>query len=122
MTTSFETLAWHDAEILKIEIDRHDPGNVDTVALKIKWRDGKIGDVVFEECFKAVLDLNFNVIARETILAAAVVPESPMIEEVRSKWETAGVKLDDIHCYRIETNSTGGLITIVATKFSQGAA
>jgi len=71
MDSIFNSLAWHDAELLSINIDRLDAGNNDIVALSIKWPNGKKELLVFIECYLLDAEMNFGVIAEESILEGA---------------------------------------------------
>lgn len=113
----FDKLSWHDAVITEIVIDRHDAGVSDTIMLKMQWPSGGNGIVSFEGCYSLVANLNFGVIAEETVRTATVHREHTLLDELARKWKNA-TSLDDLKCFCIETNSTASLIQICAQNFS----
>ena len=63
------------------------------------------------------MNLNFGIKAEETILCAEVLEDNNEdLANFYSKWKGL---MDDIklYTYRIELNSTGGIIKIIATGF-----
>jgi hypothetical protein len=118
MDTNFNSLPWHDAELLSVNIDRLNAGNSDTVELIVKWPDGKQNSLVFNDCYFFNAQMNFGVIAEETILEAMCLAESDKISEIKGRWEPLGVVLDKICCYRINTNSTNSQIDIFALSYT----
>jgi len=118
MSTKFESLPWHDAELLSISIDRSNAGNSDTVSFVVKWPDGKHNDIVFNDCYLFDARMNFGIVAEESILEAICLDESDQISDLINKWQSLGVELDDICCYRITTNSTNSQVDIYALSFT----
>lgn len=118
MDTNFNSLPWHDAELLSVSIDRSNAGNSDIVVLVVKWPDGKENSIIFNDCYFFNAQMNFGVIAEETILEAMCLAESDKLSEIKDKWEPLGVMLDKIRCYRINTNSTNSLIDIYALSYT----
>ena len=115
----FSDFYWHDAIIENIQINRLNPGNEDTIKFEIEWPEN-IGRVtfVFEEVYWAMLNLNFGIISNETIQSANLLEDNNQdLVNFYSKWNGAmnDVKLNT---YRIELNSTGGEIKIIAKRFS----
>ncbi len=64
---NFDQLPWHDAELLSITIDRSDPGNDDSVTLLVRWPNSQKNQIIFRECYALDMDMNFGVIATESI-------------------------------------------------------
>lgn len=118
MSTKFNSLPWHDAELLSINVDRSNAGNSDTVSLVVKWPDGNRNSIVFSDCYLLDAKMNFGVVAEESILEAICFDEGEKISEVKGKWQPLGVKLDSICCYRIITNSTNSQIDIYALSYA----
>ncbi len=114
MMNKFNSMPWHDAQLLSISIDRSNAGNSDTVGLLVEWPDGIRNKIIFSDCYLFDAKMNFGVVAEESILDAMCLDESDQISEIKNKWEQLGVKLDQIYCYRIITNSTNSQIDIYA--------
>jgi hypothetical protein len=116
---NFSDFYWHDAIIENIQINRLNPGNEDTIKFEIVWPEN-IGRVtfVFEEVYWAMMNLNFGIISHETIQSAYILEDNNQdLVNFYSKWNGAmnDVKLNT---YKIELNSTGGEIKIIAKRFS----
>jgi len=115
---NFNEFHWHDAIIRNIQIDRLNPGKEDSVVFEIEWPDEKgKATLVFEEVYWAMLNLNFGIIADETILNAMVLDEdNEDLNNFYSKWRGAmnEVKLST---YKISLNSTGGEIKVISKGF-----
>ncbi len=118
MLTKFDSLRWHDAELLSISVDRSNAGNNDTVSLIVKWSDETQNSIVFSDCYLLDARMNFGVIAEESILEAMCLDTGCEISELKEKWQELGVELDGIHCYRVITNSTNSQIDIYAMSFT----
>jgi hypothetical protein len=103
---------WHDAQIANINIDRSSPGLIDSIELKVIWPDGRHSIVTFDDCYAARFELNFGIIANESILDFSIHPEEPLLQETRSIWLQMGVALTDLICARIETSSTASVLLI----------
>ncbi|MES2061496.1 MAG: hypothetical protein V4456_06220 [Bacteroidota bacterium] len=112
----FDDFAWHDSIIKKVEIDRSNPGICDTISIEIEWINGGNSKITFTDVYSAKLDMNFGVIASESIRSAYIVDDDNFLTELYVKWKTNldGIKL---HCYLIETNSTGSVLKIIAKGF-----
>jgi hypothetical protein len=118
MNNKFNELPWHDSELLGISIDRSNAGINDVVKLTIRWPEGKISDLLFEDVYLLDAKMNFGVVALESILEGSCFNESEQISTLRNIWEPLGVKLDELQCYRIITNSTNSRIDVYALSFS----
>ncbi|WP_416391618.1 hypothetical protein NR756_02690 [Alloalcanivorax xenomutans] len=117
MKVDFNSLPWHDAELVAVNIDRSNAGRGDNISLLIKWPDGRKNDVVFEDCYFFDAKMNFGVVAKETILEGVCLGENDRILEIKKKWQSLGISLDGICCYRIITNSTNSKIEIYALSY-----
>lgn len=116
---NFNDFYWHDAIIKNIQIDRLNPGNEDSIKFEIVWPEDK-GKVtfVFEEVYWAMMHLNFGIIADETIMGAIVLDEHNQdLVNFYSKWKGAMNEVK-LNTYKIDLNSTGGEIKIIAKRFS----
>ncbi len=116
---NFNELNWHDAVIDNIELDRKNPGSNDVILFDIKWPTGQTSKIVFEDVYFAKMNLNFGVVAPESILSAFV-SEKDDIDLINfySKWKGL---MDDVEltCYIINTASTGSEIKILAKRFKE---
>lgn len=117
--SSLSELNLHDSEVLGISVDRH----ADTIRVDLLYvEDYDTGasrprSLVFSRCFKAVLDLNLVVAPPESILGGAEVSPSTLVEELRSRWSRAGTEISPPpRHYRLEMNTSGGMIDIVAGR------
>lgn len=112
----FVSLDWHDAVLLGLNLDRSSPGERDEVVLRVEWPDGRRQTVRFLECYALVAEMNFGVIAEESILGARLV-EDDRLAEVRRKWAVLGVDLSELRCFALTTNSTASELRIYAKRF-----
>ena len=120
-TEKIASLPWHDAELVSISIDRSVPGERDEFLLNIRWPDGVENSLVFSDCYAARLELNFGIIANESIRDVVVLSAGDMLSEVRHKWKGMGVAMDELFEFRLETNSTASTIAIVAKRCQMGS-
>lgn len=115
---NFSDYHWHDAIVKSIKIDRAAPGVNDIIIFDIEWPDEEGKTLfIFEEVYWADLKLNFGVVADETILnAIELASDNQDLVNFYSKWKGAmdNVKLKT---YKIELNSTGSNIKIIAKSF-----
>jgi len=118
ITTSFDSLPWHDAELQELTINRRDYGACDEVRLQVVWPDGGRAALLFRNCYGFTAEMNFGVIAKEQIAAASTIQDDPYLTSLRGRWKPLGVSLDLLRCYRIETSSTGSVIRIYAMEFA----
>jgi hypothetical protein len=114
----FDDFYWHDAIIKNITIDRTKPGEVDEISFEIKWpEENHSTTFVFEEVYWANLNLNFGIVADDTILNAVELNEED--EDLKNfylKWKGT-MNAIKLQAYKIVLNSTGGEIKIIAGKF-----
>jgi hypothetical protein len=118
MIDKFNSLDWHDALIENIAIDRSNPGVNDIVTVSIQWPDGNKNIIRFNDCYMLDARMNFGVIAEESVLGAECSSDSETISEIKEKWNSIEVELNELHCFSIETNSTNSLINIYALSFT----
>lgn len=115
---NFNDFYWHDAVIQNISIDRNKPGIIDEINFDIEWPQKK-GKIIFtfEEVYWVNMNLNFGIVAQETILNAFIGDENdPEKINFYSKWKGL---MDEVklNYYIINLNSTGGQIKIFAKRF-----
>jgi hypothetical protein len=112
----FNMINWHDTVIKKITIDRNAPGYNDVINFEILWTDETVSNLIFSDVYQANMLLGFGVIADESIYSAFIAPESDTdFIAFLDKWK--GITLPDLHCYVINTNSTGSQMKIIAKSF-----
>jgi len=118
METEFSMLPWHDAELLGIEIDRHNPGECDQISMSIRWPSDVYSELIFSGCYELEIKMNFGVIASESILDASLIQDSYELDSIRKRWRLVGVNLSELKCFEIRTNTTNSLIRIYALSYS----
>jgi len=112
----FNKLYWHDSVIKKIEIDRNNPGENDSISFEIEWYDTGISKILFEDVYWLRMDMNFGIIAEETIYEAYIAPNDDIdILRFNEKWK--GILKEVLPCFVIKTASTGSEIKIIAKRF-----
>ncbi|MCP1995052.1 hypothetical protein [Flavobacterium sp. HSC-61S13] len=114
----FNDFYWHDAIIKNIQIDRNNPGNDDSILFEVEWpEDNERGLLVFEDVYWTSMNLNFGIIADESILDVTQLDKkNEDLVNFYSKWK--GVMNEvQLNTYKIELNSTGGEIKIIAKSF-----
>ena len=114
---AFEAMEWHDAVLLRLDIDRGAPGDRDEVAVVIEWPNGRRQHLLFTDCYAFDAQMQFGVIAPEAILSAQCVASSPRLSGIRQRWRSLGVELDDLVCFEITTNSTASVLRVCAKGF-----
>lgn len=116
MNSDFNKMPWHDSEILNIAIDRANLGNNDRVVIDICWCNGDISQLIFKDCYALEFQMNFGVIAPESILDAYSTNQSLKLDLIREKWKQ-GVDLNNLSCFEIETNSTASVLHIYSLSY-----
>jgi len=109
---------WHDSVIKNIRINRENPGKQDEIEIEIVWYDTEERvNFVFEDVYWAKMDLNFGIVADESISIAYLLPNND--EDLTNLYSDRRGHLDDIklNVYEILLNSTGGRIKIIAKSF-----
>lgn len=114
---TFNALDWHDTELQELLIDRRTPGERDEAVLTLRWPGGRTQRLRFTDCYTLEANLNFGVIAPETLYTARCVPDSPRLEAVRKTWAHLGADLSGLLLFELETNSTSSTLRIVAKGF-----
>lgn len=111
---TFDTIYWHDSTVLKIEIDRHNPGTTDIIKVGVLTYDDIKLELLFYDVYWSECKMNFGVVARESILRAYTEgEENSRIKDLKLKWQ-GNIDHVRLNYYEIETNSTGSTIKIIA--------
>lgn len=119
---SLADLNLHDSEVIEVVVDRADTEADRIIVLLDYIEDYESLEVrrrrlVFHGCYRAVLDMNFGVIAPESIRLGYEVENSGLIAALRSRLGAAGVDaVGRLRHFRLEMNSTGSVIDIVAER------
>ena len=114
MIEEFNQLPWHDAVLADMRIDRRDPGHQDRVELAVSWPDGRKQRLVFDDCYRLRTDMNFGVIAPESIDSATAEVNTADISELVEKWRAIGAEIEGLARFEIRTSSTGSVIQVFA--------
>ena len=109
----FNDFYWHDSTLKSIHIDRSNPGHNDSIVLEIEWYDTGISRLIFQDVYKAKFDLNFGVIAQESILDAYSTRDDEGLNLLTKTFPG-----HELTCYVINTNSTAGQLKIHAKSFT----
>ncbi|WP_059359076.1 hypothetical protein [Parachlamydia acanthamoebae] len=117
MNINFNDLPWHDANLKYIHIDRSDPDNQDIVKILVEWPDGLASIIEFHDCYALKANMNFGIVANESILAAECLMDSDELNLIHNKWLKMGAKLKSLKCFSINTNSTNSTIDIFAKSY-----
>lgn len=117
MNKSFNEFSWHDSNLQFIYIDRQKPGELDVVKIQIDWPDSHSSTIEFYDCYALNMNMNFGIVACESILTAECITDSEELNSIRKKWIKVNVNLDQLKCYRIVTNSTNSVIDIYALGY-----
>lgn len=114
---SFDAMEWHDSILVNLNIDRVSPGKRDEVVLVVEWLDARQQKVCFTDCYALEIQMNFGVVALESIREAHCITASPRLTEIRERWAMLGVELQSLCCFEIMTNSTESQICIYAIRY-----
>jgi hypothetical protein len=118
MNTNFNDLPWHDANLQFIYIDRKKPGEQDVVKLLIDWPGSSNSSTIeFYDCYALTMNMNFGIVACESILTAECFVDSKELNAIRLEWSKVGINLENLKYFRIITNSTNSTINIFALGF-----
>jgi hypothetical protein len=117
MNADFDSLPWHDAELLEMLVDRRNAGECDEVRLRVVWPQSDKALLIFRNCYAMTVDMCFGIVATERIGCASLVKDDPGLTSIRVRWMSLGVPLESLGCYRIQMSSTGSVIQIYATQF-----
>ena len=110
-------MPWHDAALLELSLDRRDPGEGDEVRLRVAWPHGEEAALLFRGCYAMTADMNFGIIAAESIASATLVNDDSNLPSLRERWSRLGVPLEVLSCYRFDMSSTGSVVLVYATDF-----
>lgn len=113
----FNDFCWHDAIVRSIQIDRTNPGLKDNIEFYIEFVEENKIKFIFHDVYLATMNLNFGIIADETILCAFEFEESDQdLQILNAKW---GDILKDVilRVYKFNFNATGSEIKLIAKGF-----
>lgn len=120
MNSDFNHLPWHDANLQFVYIDRQKPGEQDVIKLLINWPDGNSSSTIeFYDCYALSMNMNFGIVASESILTAECVTDSEELISIRNEWLKTGINLENLKHFKITTNSTNSIINIFALLFRE---
>lgn len=113
---NFNDYDWHDSVIKKIEIQRDEFREQDTITIEIEWYDNTFNMLVLENVYKAQFDMNFGIVGIEAIDEAYTSENDILLHDFYGKWNGL---MDDIklNCYVIKTSSTASELKIIAKGF-----
>lgn len=118
MNLNFNDFPWHDANLQSIYIDRQNPGERDVVRILIEWPDENHSSYIeFYDCYALNANMNFGIVACESILGAECILESQELAQIKKIWLKMGQDISNLKCYRINTNSTNSILNIFALGF-----
>lgn len=87
MNDIFDSLPWHDAELLELSVDRRNAGACDEVRLRVAWPRGDEATLLFRDCYAMTAEMNFGVIAEERIASASLIEDDPGLTSIRDRWK-----------------------------------
>jgi len=115
---NFNTFNWHDSVLQDIYIDRNQPGMKDSIKLKINFPEQGLYYIIFEDVYWANLYLNFGIVAEEAILNAQIEDENnDDLNNFYKKWKGLMNEVK-LNLYKIEFNSSGSTIKIIAKNIN----
>lgn len=112
--SDFNSLDWHDAELIGVAVDRRMPGKNDIVIVEVRWPDSSCQGIIFTDCYAFNAQMNFGVLAPESIRSASCVTDSVDLRDVRRRWSNIDIDLRSLCCFEIRTNSTNSILQIFA--------
>ena len=113
----FNEIEWHDSVLRSIHIDRSNPGYKDIVKLSITTPGLTKLSITFEDVYHADLNMNFNIIAKETIRSAAIDYSSNALDAIKEKWKQLSSEVSKLKQFEITTNSTNSIIAVYALNY-----
>lgn len=115
---NFNELPWHDARLQSVYINRNNPGENDSITLKINWPESNIDcSIEFFDCYFLEANMNFGIVASESILSANYYQNSEKLDTIRNNWISFSVNLEDLTCFEFITNSTNSTIRIYSMGY-----
>lgn len=118
MNMDFNDFFYHDVIIKNIVIDRNTLGINDNISFLLEFpEDVNQVSFTFEDVYWSSMELNFGILADETVFSAFSSDENNDLTKFYSKWNGL---VDDIklYFYEINLNSSGGKIKIIAKNFT----
>ncbi|GAB6010478.1 hypothetical protein [Dysgonomonas reticulitermitis] len=114
---NFNDFYWHDSIIKSIYIDRSNPGKKDEIQLEVELINEGVCILVFKDVYWSSLNLNFGIVAEESILNAKILEKNDVdLANFYSSWNGLMDNLD-LKVFLIELNSTGSTIKIIAKDY-----
>lgn len=110
---NFDEIIWHDTTISCIYLDRTTPGLRDILKIECKNEINGRFTALFSGIWKVTCDLNFGIVAPETIRFARTIDSDPRMDFIRGQWKNVGVHIDKLIALEIETNSTASKIFVI---------
>ena len=71
-------------------------------------------ELVFTNCWRVDMRLNYGVLNRDSIMDASEIPNSPLVDAVSQTLARMGVTPPNLRHFRIETAITASVLDIVA--------
>ncbi len=105
---------WHDAVLLSVYVDRASAGQTDSIILSVQSRTGQRLEVRFGNCYALCCEMNFGVVAAETIRSFSELDNCEDAAKLRRGLSWLGSKLSQVKYFRLETNSTASVILVAA--------
>ena len=112
----FNEIEWHDSVLKDIQIDRSKPGYKDIVKLVVITKKETRLNLIFESVYRADLQMNFNIIAEETIRSAEMRVKDKLLSSLIKKWKVISQESNNIKLFEINANSTNSTIRIYALR------
>ncbi|MGX9987249.1 hypothetical protein [Soonwooa purpurea] len=102
----------HDVVIKNININRREPGIIDSLEFTIEGNN--LTMMSFSEVYWCKLEMNFGIIADESILEMSILDKSDSeFIDFLNKWK-GYINVEDFLLYKIELNSSGSIIKIIS--------
>lgn len=113
---NFNDYNWHDSVIKKIEIEKSELREMDTIVFDIEWYNNTSNKLIFENVYKAKFNMNFGIAGLEVIDFAFISDKDIELSDFYETWK--GLMNDiKLKCYVIKTSSTGSELKIIAKEF-----
>jgi hypothetical protein len=112
-----EDIEWHDQILTRVEIDRANPGENDSILLDFKILYDTV-TLLLKDVYHAELHLNFGIVAEETIRYLNISYIGEDVVAVKEKWSKIGVNLNELCKVELSTNSTNSLLRIYCLSYS----